>query len=99
MDDEAVGVRAYQPHEEPTVEQQPSALRGLEQYFAKIDQKPEDAIGLSGVNRTRTGGRLKSLISHGRSIQRAAGPARLSFSNCSKPATESSHPARSSAKW
>jgi hypothetical protein len=47
-DDEAVSVRAYQPHEAPAAEQQRSAVRGLEQYFSKIDERlkdvPEDQL-------------------------------------------------------
>ena len=47
-DEEAVSVRPYQPHEAPAIEQERSAVRGLEQYFAKIDQRlrdiPEDEL-------------------------------------------------------
>jgi hypothetical protein len=47
-DDEAISVRAYQPHEAPAAEQQRRAVRGLEQYFTKIDQRlkdvPEDQL-------------------------------------------------------
>jgi hypothetical protein len=47
-DDEAVSVRAYQPHEASAAEHRRSAVRGLRQYFTNIDQKlkdvPEDEL-------------------------------------------------------
>jgi len=41
-DDEAVSVRAYQPHEAPPAEHRRNAVRGLRQYFANIDRKAKD---------------------------------------------------------
>ena len=47
-DDEAVSVRAYEPHEAPASEYQRTTAWGLRQYFANIDQKlkdvPEDEL-------------------------------------------------------
>ena len=41
-DDEAVSVRAYQPHEAPTDRERPVLVEGLRRYFAKIDEKLKD---------------------------------------------------------
>ena len=41
-DDEAISVRAYQPHEAPTPEQQRTISNELRQYFAKIDEKTQN---------------------------------------------------------
>jgi hypothetical protein len=41
-DDEAISVRAYQPHEAPSLEQQRAIAGDLRQYFAMIDLKSKD---------------------------------------------------------
>lgn len=41
-DDEAISVRAYQPHEAPSADQQHAGAAALRQYFAKIDEKSKD---------------------------------------------------------
>ena len=41
-DDEAISVRAYQPHEAPSLEQQRAIAVELRQYFAKIDPKSKE---------------------------------------------------------
>jgi hypothetical protein len=41
-DDEAISVRAYQPHEAPSPEQQRAIADELRRYFAKIDEKTKD---------------------------------------------------------
>jgi hypothetical protein len=38
-DDEAISVRAYQPHEAPSSEQQRAIAGELRQHFARIDEK------------------------------------------------------------
>jgi hypothetical protein len=41
-DNEAISVRAYQPHEAPSPEQQRVIAEELRHYFAKIDEKTKD---------------------------------------------------------
>jgi hypothetical protein len=41
-DDEAISVRAYQPHEAPSQLQQRAIAGELRRYFAKIDEKTKD---------------------------------------------------------
>jgi hypothetical protein len=41
-DDEAISVRAYQPHEAPAPEQQRVIAGELRRYFAKIDERTKD---------------------------------------------------------
>ncbi len=41
-DNEAISVRAYQPHEAPTPKQQRAVSDELRKYFAKIDEKTKD---------------------------------------------------------
>jgi hypothetical protein len=41
-DTEAISVRAYQPHEAPSLEQQRAIADELRRYFAKIDEKTKD---------------------------------------------------------
>jgi hypothetical protein len=41
-DNESISVRAYQPHEGPSPEQQRVIADELRQYFAKIDEKTKD---------------------------------------------------------
>jgi len=41
-DDEAISVRAYQPHEVPPPEQQPALTDELRRHFAKIDERTND---------------------------------------------------------
>jgi len=41
-DNEAISVRAYQPHEAPSPEQQRAIAEELRQYFAKIDERTKD---------------------------------------------------------
>lgn len=41
-DNEAISVRAYQPHEAPSLEQQRAIAEELRHYFAKIDPKCKD---------------------------------------------------------
>ena len=41
-DDEAISVRAYQPHEAPSLEQQRAIAGELRQYFARIDPKSKN---------------------------------------------------------
>jgi hypothetical protein len=41
-DDEAISVRAYQPHEAPSPEQQRAIAGELRRYFAKIDERTKD---------------------------------------------------------
>jgi hypothetical protein len=41
-DNEAISVRAYQPHEAPRPEQQRTAADELRQYFIKVDEKVKD---------------------------------------------------------
>jgi hypothetical protein len=41
-DAEAISVRAYQPHEAPSLEQQRALAGELRQYFAKADPKSKD---------------------------------------------------------
>ena len=41
-DNEAISVRAYQPHEAPTAQQQRAVADDLRQYFARIDQKSKN---------------------------------------------------------
>jgi hypothetical protein len=41
-DNETISVRAYQPHEAPSLEQQRAIADELRQYFAKIDLKSRD---------------------------------------------------------
>lgn len=41
-DNEAISVRAYQPHEAPSLEQQRAIADELRQYFAKVDEKSKD---------------------------------------------------------
>jgi hypothetical protein len=41
-DNEAISVRAYQPHEAPSAEQQRAIANELRRYFAKIDEKAKD---------------------------------------------------------
>jgi len=41
-DDEAISVRAYQPHEAPSQEQQRAIAGELRHYFAEIDEKTKD---------------------------------------------------------
>jgi len=38
-DDEAISVRAYQPHEAPTIEEQAAIAEELRHYFAGIDER------------------------------------------------------------
>jgi hypothetical protein len=41
-DNEAISVRACQPHEAPSPEQQRAVADELRRYFAKIDEKTKD---------------------------------------------------------
>jgi hypothetical protein len=41
-DNEAISVRAYEPHEAPSKEQQRAIADELRQYFARIDSKSKD---------------------------------------------------------
>ena len=41
-DNEAISVRAYQPHEAPSLEQQQAVADELRRYFAEIDEKTKD---------------------------------------------------------
>ena len=41
-DNEAISVRAYQPHEAPSLEEQTAIARDLRHYFAGIDEKAKD---------------------------------------------------------
>jgi len=41
-DNEAISVRAYQPHEAPLTEQQRAIAEELRRYFAKIDERTKD---------------------------------------------------------
>jgi hypothetical protein len=41
-DNEAISVRAHQPHEGPSPEQQRAIAEELRHYFAKIDEKTKD---------------------------------------------------------
>jgi len=41
-DNEAISVRAYQPREAPSVEQQRAIAGELRRYFARIDEKSEN---------------------------------------------------------
>jgi hypothetical protein len=41
-DNEAISVRAYEPHEAPSKEQQRALADELRQYFARIDSKSKD---------------------------------------------------------
>ena len=41
-DDEAISVRAYQPHEAPSLEQQRAIADEMRRHFAKIDEKCKD---------------------------------------------------------
>jgi hypothetical protein len=41
-DDEAISVRAYQPHETPPPDRQRAVAGELRHYFAKVDEKTKD---------------------------------------------------------
>jgi hypothetical protein len=41
-DNEAISVRAYQPQEAPSLEQQRAIADGLREYFAKFEEKSKD---------------------------------------------------------
>ena len=42
LDNESVSVRAYQPHESPSQEEQRAIAEELRKYFARIDDKTRD---------------------------------------------------------
>jgi hypothetical protein len=41
-DNEVISMRAYEPHEAPSSEQQRAIADDLRRYFAKIDEKTKD---------------------------------------------------------
>src|SRR5205814_1027762 len=55
LDNESVSVRAYQPHESPSQEEQRAIAEELRKYFARIDDKTRDISRFGARGNPRRG--------------------------------------------